>query len=77
VNSKVGMVWRPRECHVDLIEAGDDTPAGGYRVRLTRIGVVVIEMEGEEISQSVICAIFESGGGTSGNNCVRSCSMVL
>jgi len=44
---------------------------------LTRIAVVVVEMEGEEISPSVVCAIFESGGGKRGNNFVRGGSMVL
>jgi hypothetical protein len=54
--SKVGMVWRPREWwygHVGLINDGEDSPASGYGVRLTRIAVVVVEMAGEEISHSV------------------------
>ena len=45
--------------------------------RLTRIDVVVVEMEGEEISHGVICATFESGGGNTGNNFVRSGGMHL
>jgi hypothetical protein len=36
-------------------------------VGLTRIGVVFIEMEGELSPHSVIWAIFESGGGGTGN----------
>jgi hypothetical protein len=43
------VVWPCR-----FIDAGDDLPASGSMVRLTRIAVVVVEMEGEEISRSVI-----------------------
>ena len=78
--SKMGMVWKPRKWsygHVGLIDDADGSLASGYKVCLTRIAVVVVEMEGEEISQSVICTIFESGGGKTGNNFVRSRSMVL
>jgi len=46
-------------------------------VRLSRIGVVVVEMEGEVISPGVICAIFEFGGGKIGNRFVRSGGLVL
>ena len=45
-----GMVLSARELFYGLvrfIEAGDESPAGGYRVRWARIGVVVVEMEGE------------------------------
>jgi hypothetical protein len=48
--SKTGMVWRPRGWwygHVGLIDTGKNCLASGYRVRLTRIAVVVVEMEGE------------------------------
>ena len=78
--SKVGMVWRRRGWyygHLGLIEGWRGPPSGDYKVRLTRIAVVVVEMEGEEISHSVICAIFESGGGKTGNKFVKSGAMVL
>jgi hypothetical protein len=39
---------------------------------LTRIVVVGVEMEGEEISQSVICAIFQFGECSRGNKFDRS-----
>jgi hypothetical protein len=46
-------------------------------VRLSRIGVVVGDVGGEVFPTWVICAIFESGGGRSGNNFVRSGLLVL
>ena len=39
--------------------------------------MAVVEMEGKEISQSVICAIFEIRGGKTGNKFVRSDARVL
>ena len=59
--SKVGMVWRPREWwygHVGLRDAGEDSTSSAYRVHLTIILVVAVEMEGEEISHNVICCYF-------------------
>jgi len=59
--SKVGMVWRPRKWwygHVGLRDVGEDSPASAYGARLTRIMVVAVEMEGEEISHNVICCYF-------------------
>jgi hypothetical protein len=41
------------------------------------MAVVVVEMEGEEISHSVICAILEIRGGKTGNKFVRSGTRVL
>ena len=75
-----GMVWSARELFygfVSRIDAGDDSPANYYRVRWTRIAVVVAEMEGEGISHGLICVSFESGGRRSGNKFVRSGLMVL
>jgi len=46
-------------------------------ISLTRIGVLVVEIGGEEISPSVICAIFEFGGGNTRNNFVRGEGMLL
>src|SRR5271156_3858538 len=46
-------------------------------VRLTRIRAVSVEMEGEEIPPRVICAIFEIGGGKTGNNFLRRGDRVL
>ena len=74
------MVWRARESLYGLvrrIDSGDESPANEHRVRWTRIAVMVAEMEGEGISHSLICAIFESGGGRSGNKFVMSGVMVL
>jgi len=62
---------------VTLIDAGDGSPAGGDMVRLTRIGAVSVEMEGEEIPPRVICAIFQIGGGKTGNNFLRRGDRVL
>jgi hypothetical protein len=59
------------------MDAGDESPSDEYRVRWTRIAVVVAEMEGEGFSHGLICAIFESGGRRSGNKFVRSGLMVL
>ena len=59
------------------MDAGDKSPADEYRVRWTRIAVMVAEMEGEGISHGLICVIFESGGRRSGNKFVRSGLMVL
>jgi len=42
-----------------------------------RIGVVSVEMEGEEIPVRVIWGIFEIGGGKRGNKFVRSGDRVL
>ena len=60
-----------------LIDVGDESPAGNDVVGWTRIGVVSVEMEGEEIPPMVICAIFEIGGGKRGNNFVRRGGRVL
>ena len=52
---------------MSLIDAGEDCLASGYKVCLT---MVVVEMESEKISHSVICAIFEIRGGKTGNKFV-------
>jgi hypothetical protein len=59
------------------MEVIKDPPAGLCGLRVAWIAIVVVEIEGEEISQSVICVIFESEGGRSGNSFVRSGWMVL
>ena len=44
-----GMVWSAKgwqDCLVTLIDVGDDFLAIEYKVRLTRICVVLVEMEG-------------------------------
>jgi hypothetical protein len=72
-----GMVWSTRElydCVVTLIDVTGDLFVGVYMLGLTMVGVVVVEIE---ISPSVICAIFEFGGGNTRNNFVRGGSMVL
>jgi hypothetical protein len=50
-----------QDCVVTLVDIGDGSPAGGYMVRLIRIGVVVGEVWGEVNPPSEICAIFEIG----------------
>ena len=57
--SKGGMVWSAQEFYglVSFIDAGDGSLAGGYGVRWTRIGVRVVEMEGER-SLTVQFALF-------------------
>jgi hypothetical protein len=75
-----GMVWIARELYdglVTLIDVGDESLAGEDLVSWTRIGVVSVEMEGELSPHSVVWAIFEIGGGKTGNNCVRSGDRVL
>jgi hypothetical protein len=47
-----GMIQSARELFyglVSFIEAGDESPTGEYLVRSTRMAVVVVEMEVEEI----------------------------
>jgi hypothetical protein len=47
------MVWSGREFFyglVSFIDAGDGSPSGVDRVYWTRIGVGVIEMEGERLT---------------------------
>jgi hypothetical protein len=51
--SEGGMVWSGREFFyglVSFIDAGDGSPSGVDRVYWTRIGVGVIEMEGERLT---------------------------
>jgi hypothetical protein len=75
-----GMVWSARELYdalVTLIDVGDGSLAVEDMVRWTRIGVVAVEMEGQMSPHSVICAIFEIGGGRAGNKFVRSGDRVL
>jgi len=75
-----GMVWSARELWdgvVTLIDVRDDLSVSVCMVGLTMVGVVVVGVGGEEISPSVICEIFEFGGGKTGNNFVRSGGLVL
>ena len=70
-----GMVRSAREQwdgHVSLREAGEESPSGAYTVRLARIALVVVEMEGELSPQGVICAIFEFSEYSRGNKFVWS-----
>jgi hypothetical protein len=58
--SKGGMVWSAQELFyglVSFIDAGDGSLAGANGVRWTRIGVGVVEMEGER-SLTVQFALF-------------------
>jgi hypothetical protein len=50
------------DCLVTLIDVTGDPSVDVCMIGLTMVGVVV-EIGGEEISPSVICAIFEFGGG--------------
>lgn len=55
----------------------NESPAGVYDVRWTRIGVVVGKVGAEVNPPSVICAVFEVGGETTVNNFLRSGDRVL
>jgi hypothetical protein len=55
----------------------NESPTRDDQVRWTRIGVVVVEMEGELSPHIVICAIFEIGGGRTVNSFVRSGDRLL
>jgi len=75
-----GMVWSARELFcglVTLIDVTCDPVVGVCMLDLTRTAVVVIEMDGELSPHSVICAIFEGGGGGTGNSFVKTHSMFL
>jgi len=48
VNGGNGMERQEWEYgHLSLIEVGEDPPSGVWTIRLTRIAVVVVDMEGE------------------------------
>ena len=57
-----------------LIEVVDWSPAGDYKARWTRIGVVAVEIQAELLS---ICTIFEIERARSVNNFLRSGDRVL
>jgi hypothetical protein len=70
-----GMVWNARELFyglATLMNGTSDLSVGVCMLGLTRTAVVVVEMDGELSPHSVICAIFESGGGGTGNSFVRT-----
>ena len=57
-----GMVWSARELWyglVSLIEVRKAPPAGLCSGRLAWIAMVVVEIEGEWSSHTVICVIFD------------------
>ena len=57
---------------VSLIEVGEDPYVSVCAVRLSRIGVVIVEIWGEVFPPSVIWGISEFGGEKRGNKFVRS-----
>ena len=75
-----GMVWSGRELHyshVILIEVGYDPTARFCILGLVSLSLMAAEIWGEHSPHSVICAIFEFGGGKMGNRIVRSGGLVL
>ena len=75
-----GMVWSARELHyshVILIEVGYDAPARFCVLGLVSLSLMAAEIWDEHSPHSVICAIFEFGGGKTWNSIVRSGGLVL
>jgi hypothetical protein len=75
-----GMVWSARELFyglVTLIDITCDLSVSVGVLSLTMVALVVVEIWGEIPPHSVICAIFEIGGGKTGNSFVRSGGLVF
>jgi hypothetical protein len=68
-----GVVGWP--CKFNRSWIGAPPPAGAYTVRLARITLVVVDMEGE--LPPVICAIFQFGEYSRGNKFVWSGAVLL
>ena len=60
-----------------LIDVRDDPTVSVCMLGLTMVALVVVEIWGEIFPHSVICAIFEIGGGKTGNSFVRSGGLIL